>query len=122
LRILMTEVADRGTTVLMSSHLLSDLSDVCDHLLLLDDGRIQLAGDVEDVLTEHRLLVGPSGELPEIRGTVVSGSHTERQTTLLVRGGDDLPPSGWMSGATDLESLVKGYLRAARERRFAAMK
>jgi ABC-type thiamine transport system ATPase subunit len=31
LRILMTEVADRGTTVLMSSHLLSDLRDVCDH-------------------------------------------------------------------------------------------
>lgn len=33
LRIIMTEVADRGTTVVMSSHLLSDLREVCDHIL-----------------------------------------------------------------------------------------
>jgi ABC-2 type transport system ATP-binding protein len=108
----MTEVADRGTTVLMSSHLLSDLSDVCDHLLLLDKGRIQLAGDIDDVFAEHRLFVGPAVE--EIRGTVVSGSHTERQTTLLVRGADGPPPSGWMVDEPDLETLVKGYLRASR--------
>jgi ABC-2 type transport system ATP-binding protein len=75
---------------------------------------------VDDVLAEHRLFVGPSAELPEIRGTVVSSSHTERQTTLLVRGADGPPPNGWMSDETDLESLVKGYLRAARERRHAA--
>lgn len=114
LRILMIEVAERGTTVLMSSHLLSDLSDVCDHLLLLDRGRIQLAGDVDDVLADHRLFVGPAAEAPEIRGSVVSGSHTERQTTLLVRGADGPPPSGWMADEPDLESLVKGYLRASR--------
>ncbi|MDX8032064.1 ABC transporter ATP-binding protein [Lentzea sp. BCCO 10_0856] len=121
LRILMTEVADRGTTVLMSSHLLSDLSDVCDHLLLLDDGRIQLAGDVDDVLAEHRLFVGPAVEQPEVRGTIVSDSRTERQTTLLVRGADGPPPGGWMAAQPDLESLVKGYLRAARERRRASV-
>jgi ABC-2 type transport system ATP-binding protein len=114
LRILMIEVAEHGTTVLMASHLLSDLSDVCDHLLLLDRGRIQLAGDVDDVLAEHRLFVGPAVEAPEIRASVVSGSHTERQTTLLVRGADGPPPGGWVVDEPDLESLVKGYLRASR--------
>jgi len=116
LRIVMTEVAERGTTVLMSSHLLSDLSEVCDHLLLVDEGRVQLVGDVEDVLADHRLLVGPAGQESAVPGTVVAASRTERQATLLVRGAADTP-AGWAAEQPDLESLVMGYLRASRERR-----
>ena len=118
LRIVMTEVADRGTTVLMSSHLLSDLSEVCDHLLLIDEGRVQLDGGVEDVLAEHRVFVGPAAAADALPGQVVSSSRTGRQATLLVRGGDG-PPEGWTADHPDLESLVMGYLRASRERRRA---
>jgi ABC-2 type transport system ATP-binding protein len=119
LRIVMTEVAERGTTVLMSSHLLSDMSEVCDHLLLIAEGRVQLAGDVEDVLADHRVLVGPAGQESSVSGTVVSASRTERQATLLVRGAADTPV-GWAADQPDLESLVMGYLRASRERRVTA--
>ncbi|MET8764135.1 ABC transporter ATP-binding protein [Lentzea sp. NPDC004782] len=116
LRIVMTEVAERGTTVLLSSHLLTDLGDVCDHLLLLDEGRVQVAGEIEEILDEHRVLVGPAGlELP-VDG-LVDSSHTARQTTVLVRGGD--VPAGWEATRPDLEALVMGYLRASRTRRSA---
>ncbi|QUQ72391.1 ABC transporter ATP-binding protein [Kutzneria sp. CA-103260] len=118
LRIVMTEVAERGTTVLMSSHLLSDLSEVCDHLLLVAEGRVQLVGDVEDVLADHRVLIGPPATESSVPGTVVSASRTERQATLLVRGGTDVP-DGWAAEQPDLEALVMGYLRASRERRVA---
>ncbi|MFI9382125.1 ABC transporter ATP-binding protein [Kutzneria sp. NPDC052558] len=119
LRIVMTEVAERGTTVLMSSHLLSDLSEVCDHLMLVDEGRVQLVGDVEDVLADHQVFVGPPAEESAVPGAVVSASRTERQATLLVRGADTVP-DGWAAEQPDLESLVMGYLRASRDRRVAA--
>lgn len=38
--ILMNEVAEYGTTILISSHLLNDLEQVCDHVIMLKDGRI----------------------------------------------------------------------------------
>ncbi|MFC0548492.1 ABC transporter ATP-binding protein [Kutzneria chonburiensis] len=113
LRIVMTEVADRGTTVLMSSHLLSDLSEVCDHLLLVVAGQVRLAGDVEDVLAAHRVLVGPRDQESAVTGSVISASRTERQATLLVRDAEPAPP-GWLADQPDLETLVVGYLRAAR--------
>ncbi|MFI6099804.1 ABC transporter ATP-binding protein [Lentzea sp. NPDC051213] len=114
LRIVMTEVAERGTTVLLSSHLLTDLGDVCDHLLLLDEGRVQVTGDIDEILAEHQVVVGPVGGLPA-EGVVVDSSQTARLTTALVRGGT--VPEGWQATQPDLESLVLGYLRASRTRK-----
>ena len=116
LRIIMTEVADRGTTVVMSSHLLSDLREVCDHLLLIDGGRVQVNGDIEEVLAEHRILVGPAASESTVEGTLISATRTERQSTLLLRGAEPTPV-GWAGTEPDLEALVMGYLRASRERR-----
>ncbi|WP_434441420.1 ABC transporter ATP-binding protein [Lentzea sp. E54] len=117
LRIVMTDVAERGTTVLLSSHLLTDLGDVCDHLLLLDEGRVQVSGAIDDVLTAHRIVVGAAELELETDGVVVDTSHTTRQTTALVRGGAGL--DGWETTHPDLEALVMGYLRASRTRRLA---
>ncbi|MEU3643371.1 ABC transporter ATP-binding protein [Lentzea sp. NPDC034063] len=117
LRIVMTEVAERGTTVLLSSHLLTDIGDVCDHLLLLDEGRVQVTGDIDGILDEHRVVVGPAGLDLETDGVVVDTSHTPRQTTALVRGG--VVPEGFETTHPDLEALVMGYLRASRTRKLA---
>ncbi|MEV4318047.1 ABC transporter ATP-binding protein [Actinocrispum sp. NPDC049592] len=116
LRIIMTEVADRGTTVVMSSHLLSDLREVCDHILLIDEGRVQLTGDIEDVLAQHRILIGPAAGESAVGGTLINATRTERQSTLLLREATPAP-EGWAAIEPDLESLVMGYLRASRERR-----
>jgi ABC-2 type transport system ATP-binding protein len=116
LRIIMTDVADRGTTVVLSSHLLGDLREVCDHILLVADGRIQVSGDIDEVLARHRILIGPPSDESAVAGTLVSATRTERQSTLLLREAEPAP-DGWADVEPDLESLVMGYLRASRERR-----
>jgi ABC-2 type transport system ATP-binding protein len=49
-----TDAAGR-LTVVLSSHLVSDLERVCDHLILLAGSRVQLAGDIDTLLAEHRV-------------------------------------------------------------------
>jgi ABC-2 type transport system ATP-binding protein len=100
----------------MSSHLLGDLRDVCDHILLLDEGRVQLDGDIDEVLAAHRILIGPTAAESTVAGTLISATRTERQSTLLLREAEPAP-EGWAGTEPDLESLVLGYLRASRERR-----
>ncbi|MGQ0615240.1 MAG: ABC transporter ATP-binding protein [Planctomycetaceae bacterium] len=54
---LLREVAAEGTTVLLSSHLLADVADVCDDIAILHRGRRILAGRVEELLKDARRLV-----------------------------------------------------------------
>src|SRR6202046_3130016 len=56
---LMEIVAKYQVSVVLSSHLLGDLERVCDYLIVLMASRVQLAGDVEDLLGSHRRLIGP---------------------------------------------------------------
>jgi ABC-type multidrug transport system ATPase subunit len=111
---LMGAVADTGATVLLSSHLLTDLERVCDHLVLLRTAHVQLVGPVDDLLAEHRVLVGPRSEPPVIPGVaeVVRASHTERQSTLLVRIAGTLDAPAWTVRDVVLEDLVLAYLNA----------
>jgi ABC-2 type transport system ATP-binding protein len=46
--------AERGLSVLLSSHLIEDLERACDYLIVLAAGRVQLAGPVPDLLAAHR--------------------------------------------------------------------
>src|SRR3569833_2472537 len=58
MRALMAVVAEDEITMLLSSHVIADLEAVCDWLVLLRDGRVQLAGAIDDVLAEHRVFTG----------------------------------------------------------------
>ena len=49
---LILTLARRGKTVLMTSHLLADVEDVCDRIAILYNGRLQAAGSVRDLLEE----------------------------------------------------------------------
>ncbi|MEV4254674.1 ABC transporter ATP-binding protein [Spirillospora sp. NPDC049652] len=55
-------VADLDGGAILSSHLLADVERVCDHLVVLCDARVQVAGDVKDLLAAHRRL--PTPEVP----------------------------------------------------------
>lgn len=112
LQSLMGSVAESGTTVLLSSHILADLERSCDYLVVLQNGRVQLSGDVDDIVATHRQLVGPRhlGEPIVGVGTVLRARHTNRQTTLLVRtDGPVLDPS-WTVHELTLEDLILAYL------------
>jgi len=113
LRALMDAVAADGLTVLLSSHVIAELERVCDHLILLRDGRIRVAADIDDLLAGHRLLVGPrcsDDELAAIPG-LLRASSGARHTILLVRtnGGVELHPR-WQAHDVSLEELVLAYL------------
>jgi ABC-2 type transport system ATP-binding protein len=111
----MAEVAETGMSVLFSSHVVAELERVCDHLVVLSGGAVQVTGDVDDLLAGHRVLTGPTPDAERIaaRLPVVLAQPAGGQTRLLVRMSEaDQPPVGWRSDATHLEELVLGYLRA----------
>ncbi|MDT5025520.1 MAG: type transport system ATP-binding protein [Micromonosporaceae bacterium] len=109
---LMGAVAADGVTVLFSSHVVHELERVCDYLVVLNHGRVTLAGDIETLLAEHRLLVGPRVAAdPDRSGTVIEAVHSDRHTTLLVRDGAAPVMPGWQTHPVGLEELVLAYLR-----------
>ncbi|MFF0271733.1 MULTISPECIES: ABC transporter ATP-binding protein [unclassified Streptomyces] len=106
--LLMADAAERGTTVVMSSHILTELEGACDHLLLLHDGRIRLDGPVDELLSAHTLLTGPVADLAP--HTVVESRTTGRQLTALIRR--EGPVEGpWETRDPSLEDLLLAHLR-----------
>jgi ABC-2 type transport system ATP-binding protein len=105
-------VAAGGLTVMLSSHLVADMERICDHLILLAASRVQLCGDIDTVLAEHQVLVGPRKDTTAIERdhTVVQATHTARQSTLLIRGAAPVIDPAWEAAGVGLEELVLGYL------------
>jgi len=109
----MTAMAADGVSVLLSSHVLSELERVAGYLILLSRGRVQLAGEVDALLDSHRLLTGPAAEVDRYAGRpVVHAGRAEAQAHLLVQAtADDPLPPGWTARAASLEELALAYLR-----------
>jgi ABC-2 type transport system ATP-binding protein len=102
-----------GLTIVLSSHLIADIDRVCDHLILLASSRVQLCGDIETVLEEHRILTGPRKDTTAIARahTIVREDSTARQTTLLVRLNGPVLDPAWAVEEPNLEEIVLGYMR-----------
>lgn len=62
---LILALADRGKTVILSSHLLSDVEDVCDRVVIYYGGRVQAAGGLKDLLKEPDTIQISSPVLPK---------------------------------------------------------
>ncbi|MFB7935184.1 ABC transporter ATP-binding protein [Streptomyces sp. NPDC056039] len=107
---LMADAADRGTTVVMSSHVVAELEGSCDHLLLLGGGRVRLAGPLEDLLAAHTLVTGRAGDTLDPH-TVVESRTTGRQLTALVRPAGPLGDERH-TDRPSLEELVLAHLRS----------
>jgi ABC-type multidrug transport system ATPase subunit len=112
LQSLMGSVAESGTSVLLSSHLLADLERVCDYVIVLNSGRLRLSGPVDDLISEHKQLVGPRHGGTPIAGvrSVVRASHTDRQSTLLVRTTGEIEDPDWAVHDVTLEDVVLAHL------------
>ncbi|WP_314223823.1 ABC transporter ATP-binding protein [Streptomyces zaehneri] len=120
---LMARAAQYGTTIVMSSHVVAELEDSCDHLLLVGGGRVRLAGEIDDLLAAHTRVSTTTGStgpapaagapdgLPELAPhTVVESRVTGRQLTALVRPAGPLADD-WRTSTPSLEELVLAYLR-----------
>ena len=114
-------VADGGLTVVMSSHLLADLERVSDHVIVLAAGATQLCDDIETVLREHLLLVGPRSDAESLGDgiAVIHETHTARQSSLLVRAAKSAKlPRGWRQEEPNIEEIILAYMGQAKERRY----
>ncbi len=112
--LVMTAMAEDGVSVLLSSHVLAELERIADYLILLSRGRVQVVGEVDDLLASHRLLTGPAAEAGRYaeRLRVVHARRGQAQVHLLVRAAADDPvPPGWEAHPVGLEELALAYLR-----------
>ncbi len=112
LQSLMEVVAEHGITVVLSSHLVSDLERVSDFLVVLVTSHVQLAGEVDTLLAAHYRLSGArfeSRDLPSGQH-VVEESHTDKQSTYLVRSDEPILDPRWTVKPVTLEDLVLAYM------------
>jgi ABC-2 type transport system ATP-binding protein len=108
-------VAEHGPTVIMSSHSLADVERVCDHLVVLADGRVREDGPVDELLADHKLLTGGRRAVATLPGDleVIDARHTDRQTTVLVRTHGPVLDPHWVVADVGLEELVLAYMSAS---------
>lgn len=112
---LMEAVAEQELSVVLSSHLVSDVERACDYLVVLVDSRVQVAGDIEHLLATHHRLTGPRRDPASLPGDqhVLADSHTDRQSTFVVRTERPVLDPAWEVSALTLEDLVLTYMRGA---------
>ncbi len=115
LQSLMEFTAEHEASVILSSHLIADLERVCDYLIVLTEGRVQVAGDVEDIVGTHYRLTGARCDpatLPVGQQLVYAG-HTTRQSTLVVRSTAPVVDPAWVVEPLNLEDVVLAYMTEA---------
>ncbi|MFC4121510.1 ABC transporter ATP-binding protein [Nonomuraea zeae] len=121
---LMEATVEHKLSVLLSSHLVSDLERVCDYLIVLVDSRVQIAGKTDQLLATHHRLTGPRCDPDRLPADqqVVSARHTERQSTYVVRTDAPIHDPAWTITRLSLEDLVLAYMdKPAAERRRVAL-
>ena len=112
---LMGAVAEQEVSVVLSSHLVTDLERVCDYLVVLAAGRVQVTGDVDQLLACHHRLTGPRRDPARMPSGqhVIEASHTDRQSTLIVRSDGPVHDPAWTVGQLSLEDVVLAYMSQA---------
>jgi ABC-2 type transport system ATP-binding protein len=108
----MEAVSESQMSVVLSSHIVADLERVCDHIVILSQSRTLLTSPIGDALATHRLLTGPRCDAAGVAKVhnVIRESHTERQTSLIVRANGHVYDARWEIHEVDLEEIVLAYL------------
>lgn len=88
---LMEFVRELGAGAVLSSHLLGDIEQVCDYLVVLCDSRVRIARDTGDPLAAHARLVAPRGEFGRLptRVEVIATEHGPHRGQHPDGGGDE---------------------------------
>jgi ABC-2 type transport system ATP-binding protein len=116
MREVMATAAEVSLTVLIASHVVSELERLCDWLIVLVGGRVQLAGAADDLIAAHPLLTvpraTPDAELP---GVIIQRTDSDRHSTALVRADPARLAAqqhpGWQADPVGFEQLVMAYLQ-----------
>ncbi len=112
----MAAAAGTGLTVLISSHVVSELERLCDWLIVLTGGHVQLAGPADDLIAAHQLLTVPRATADtELPGLIIHRTDSDRHSTVLVRADPARLAAqqrpGWQADPVGFEQLVLAYLQ-----------
>jgi ABC-2 type transport system ATP-binding protein len=112
LQLLMEAVAEHAFSVILSSHLIADLGQVCDYLIVLAGSRVQVSGPIDGLLASHHRLIRPQhGRVTLPAGQeLITERHTDVQSTLLVRHEGPILDPAWSVSDVSLEDLVLAYI------------
>ncbi|MFF0219157.1 ABC transporter ATP-binding protein [Streptomyces vinaceus] len=102
--LLREEAAAHGTTVLLSSHVVSELDGLCDYAAVISSGTVRLAGPIDELRATHRAL--PAGGPPP-PGELITQLPTENTT--IARADAENADRG---STPTLEQLLMAYLHA----------
>jgi ABC-2 type transport system ATP-binding protein len=86
---LMQELRQQGATILMSTHQMHQVEELCDRILLIDDGKDVLYGNLGDIrrrFSGHAVLVRATGELPTLAGVEQVSPHNDATKLTLSQG------------------------------------
>ena len=129
LHVLVDAVRSEGHTALLSSHVITDIEQACDRLIVLGKGHTLLDLSIADALAHHRVIEG--SPLAPISTDRLVGSFPspggEPLTLIRVPAAQPLPTGGAIDGraadgrAATLEEVVIGHMAAGRVRRVAAV-
>lgn len=100
LRAILLQTRERGTTVLISSHILRELDDLCDQMAILQQGKLVVAGDVGDIIARYDV----RRFVYELR--LLSGGEAARE--VLLRHRALIESSGFEDGCETLSVQVQG--------------
>ncbi len=109
---LMETVAEQGVSVVLSSHLITDIERVCDYTVVLTASRVRLVGETEALLASHHRLSGPRRDARALPADweVIEESHTDKQSVLLVRTEDPIIDPAWTVRPVSLEDVILAYM------------
>lgn len=113
LHLLMQQVAESGSSVLLSTHALGDVSAICDYVVILSHSRVVLSDDIEYILESHRFISAlHEGDLtPPPGATVIDEQRSARGSSLLVRVELPITDARWRVERPTLDDVVMAYLR-----------
>lgn len=113
LRLLMRQVAEHETSVVISTHALGDVESICDYLVILSNSKVVLADDLEFVVGTHRFISTSSLSAPTLpEGVSVIDTRTSnRDVTFLVRMTLPIDEKKWHIYEPTLDEVIMAYLR-----------
>lgn len=80
------ELCNDGTSILMSTHQMHQVEELCDRIVLIDEGQNVLYGDLDDIRRQysgHAILVRSVGELPKLDAFEAVGLHNNAHRIVL---------------------------------------
>ena len=122
LHVLVEAVRAAGHTALLSSHVITDIEQACDRLIVLGKGHTLLDLSIAEALAHHRVVDGSAGAASPAERVVGSfpSPGGDPLTLVKVRPAEPIPPEGLPDERpATLEEVVIGHMAAGRVRRAA---